>query len=109
MKGKTVLITGATGGIGKYPALALAQMGAHVLITGRSEANGQATVAEIKQASGNPQVGLLLSDVSKQTDVVSLANEVKAHDERLDVLINNAGSAASRRLISADGLELISP
>lgn len=106
MKGKTVLITGATGGIGKHTALTLAQMGAHVLVTGRSEASGQEAVAEIKRLSGNEKVDLLLCDVSKQQDIVSLASEVKANYERLDVLINNAGSAVSQRLTSADGLEL---
>ncbi|MDA0244736.1 MAG: SDR family NAD(P)-dependent oxidoreductase [Chloroflexi bacterium] len=106
MKDKTVLITGATSGIGKYTALALAKMGAHVLITGRNEAGGQEAIAEIKQLSGSSKVDLFLADLSKQADVVALAHQVQTNYERLDVLVNNAGSAATQRLLSPDGLEL---
>jgi NAD(P)-dependent dehydrogenase (short-subunit alcohol dehydrogenase family) len=105
MKDKIVLITGATGGIGKQTALTLARMGAQVIVTGRNSSSGQEAVAEIKQESGNPRIELLLADVSKQADIRALAGNFKAKYDRLDVLINNAGLAASTRQLTLDGIE----
>ena len=105
MKGKTILITGATSGIGKQTALALAKMGARVVITGRSQSSGESAVAEIKAASGNANVDLLTGDLSAQANVHALAEQFKARVERLDVLINNAGLAASERKLTEDGIE----
>ncbi len=105
MQNKTVLITGATGGIGKQTALALAQMGASLVVTGRNRAGGEEAVAEIKQASGSASVDLLLADLSKQADVRALAEHFKGKHERLDVLINNAGLAAAERRLTQDGIE----
>lgn len=105
MKNKIVLITGATGGIGKQTALSLAKMGARVIITGRSKQSGEAAVAEIKQISGNSQVDLLIGDLSAQADVRSLAEQFNAKYDRLDVLINNAGNVASARILTVDGIE----
>ncbi len=105
MKDKIVLITGATGGIGKQTALTLAKMGAQVIVTGRSASSGQEAVAEIKQLSGNSKVDLLLADVSKQAEIKDLAGQVKEKYARLDVLINNAGLAASKRQLTEDGVE----
>jgi NAD(P)-dependent dehydrogenase (short-subunit alcohol dehydrogenase family) len=105
VKNKTVLITGATSGIGKQTALALAKLGAHVIITGRSQSSGGSAVAEIKEASGNPNIDLLIGDLSAQANVHSLAGQFKARYERLDVLISNAGLAASKRELTVDGIE----
>lgn len=105
MKDKVVLITGATSGIGKQTALALAKMGARVVVTGRSKQSGEEAVAEIKAASGNANVDLLTGDLSAQANVHALAEQFKARVERLDVLINNAGLAASERKLTEDGIE----
>jgi NAD(P)-dependent dehydrogenase (short-subunit alcohol dehydrogenase family) len=105
MRNKIVLITGATGGIGKQTALALARMGAQLIITGRNSANGNQAVEEIRQVSGNPNIELLLADVSKQADIKALAANFKAKYDHLDVLINNAGLAASDRQLTEDGIE----
>jgi NAD(P)-dependent dehydrogenase (short-subunit alcohol dehydrogenase family) len=72
MQDKIVLITGGTGGIGKQVALTLAKMGAQVIVTGRNKVSGEAAVAEIKQASGNPNVELLLADLTKQSALRAL-------------------------------------
>ncbi|MBK8823051.1 MAG: SDR family oxidoreductase [Anaerolineales bacterium] len=105
MQNKIVLVTGATSGIGFQTALALANMGAQVIITGRSHSSGESAVAEIKAASGNSKVDLLTGDLSAQANVRSLAGQFKARYERLDVLINNAGLAASERKLTVDGIE----
>ncbi len=105
MKDKVVLITGATSGIGKQTALALAKMGARVVVTGRSKQSGEEAVAEIKAASGNANVELLTGDLSAQKNIHALAEQFKARYERLDVLINNAGLASSKRELTVDGIE----
>jgi len=99
------LITGGTGGIGKQTALALAKMGAQVIVTGRSQASGEAAVAELIQLSGNPKIGLLLSDLSTQAGVRALAEQFKQEYGHLDVLINNAGLSEAQRRLTADGIE----
>jgi len=105
MKDKIILVTGATSGIGKQTALTLAKMGAQVVVTGRSKQSGEEAVAEIKAASGNTNVDFLTGDLSAQKIVHALAEQFKARYERLDVLINNAGLAASERKLTEDGIE----
>jgi NAD(P)-dependent dehydrogenase (short-subunit alcohol dehydrogenase family) len=105
MKNKIVLVTGATSGIGFQTALSLAKMGAQVIITGRSKSSGEEAVAEIKEVSGNAKVDLLVGDLSAQENVRSLAEQFKVRYDRLDVLINNAGLASSKRELTEDGIE----
>lgn len=105
MKDKIVLITGGTGGIGKQTAIALAKLGAQVIVTGRDRARGEAGVLDIQRASGNGNVELLLADLSTQDGVHSLADQFKRRYPRLDVLINNAGLLEQERRVTVDGLE----
>lgn len=105
MKNKIVLVTGATGGIGYQTALALAKMGARVIVTGRNQKNAGEAAQSIKSASGNSRVDYLLADLSKQADIRSLVENFKQNFPRLDVLVNNAGLAAPKREITPDGLE----
>ena len=105
MKDKIILVTGATSGIGFQTALALAKMGAQVIITGRSQKTAEEAVANIKSASGNTRVDFLLANLSARKNVRALAEQFKAQYERLDVLINNAGLAASQKELTEDGLE----
>ena len=105
MTGKTVLITGATSGIGKATAMGLAHMGARVVMVGRDRGRGEAAMADIKEDSGNASVDLMLADVSSQEEIRRLANEFKEAYPRLDVLINNAGVFRSERITTADGIE----
>ncbi|MDF2630050.1 MAG: rhlG [Symbiobacteriaceae bacterium] len=106
MQGKTCLVTGATAGIGKETALALARDGARVIIVGRNPAKTAAAADEIRAATGNQQVEHLLADLSVQAEVRRLADEVKARCDRLDVLVNNAGGVFPRRELTRDGLEM---
>jgi NAD(P)-dependent dehydrogenase (short-subunit alcohol dehydrogenase family) len=105
MAGKTVLVTGGTGGIGKATAARLAAMGAQVGITGRDIARTRAVAAEIAVASGNPAVDPFPADMSSQAEVRRLAGELLAAYPRLDVLVNNVGGFWATRRLTADGLE----
>jgi retinol dehydrogenase-14 len=105
MAGKTVLVTGGTGGLGRAAAVGLAAVGARVGITGRDRARAEAAAAAIRRQSGNPAVDVFVGDLSSQAEVRRLAEEVLVAYPRLDVLLNNVGGFWSHRHVTADGLE----
>jgi NAD(P)-dependent dehydrogenase (short-subunit alcohol dehydrogenase family) len=105
MGGKTVLITGGTSGIGKASAVALAAMGANVVIVGRNPERGEAALQDIKAQSHSESVELMLADLSVQSEVRRLAEAFLGQHDRLDVLANNAGLVHSRRTETVDGME----
>jgi NAD(P)-dependent dehydrogenase (short-subunit alcohol dehydrogenase family) len=102
---KTILITGATNGIGKSTALQLAGQGYRVVIAGRSQAKCIAAAEEIQRQTGQAACWML-ADLSSQAQVRSLAAEFCARFDRLDVLINNAGAVYIRRAETVDRLEM---
>jgi NAD(P)-dependent dehydrogenase (short-subunit alcohol dehydrogenase family) len=108
MGGKTALITGGTSGIGKATAVALAAMGANVVVVGRNPERGGAAVEEIKAQSHSESVELMLADLSVQSEVRELAEESLERHDRLDVLANNAGLVQSKRTETPDGIETTS-
>lgn len=86
---KVILITGATSGIGRHTAIAFAEQGASVVVTGRREAEGAETVALIEKAGGK---GLFVrADVSVEADVVAMVAATVAKFGKLDFAFNNAG------------------
>jgi retinol dehydrogenase-14 len=105
MAGKTVLVTGGTGGIGKATAVGLARSGARVGIVGRDAARATAAAEDIRARSGNPAVDVFAADMSAQAEVRRLAAEVLDAYPRLDVLVNNVGGFWQHRHVTADGLE----
>jgi NAD(P)-dependent dehydrogenase (short-subunit alcohol dehydrogenase family) len=105
MTGKTVLITGGTGGIGKATAIGLARLGARVGIVGRDATRAEAAASDIRSTSGNPAVDVFTADLSSQAEVRRLAAEVLETYPRLDVLVNNVGGYWAHRHGTADGLE----
>ena len=105
MKGKTVLVTGGTGGIGRATAIRLAAMGARVGISGRDLGRTQRAAAEVASQAGGGSVDAFAADLSSQAEVRRLAHEVLETYPRLDVLVNNAGGFWSHRHVTADGLE----
>ncbi len=104
MTGRTVLITGGTGGIGRATALGLATMGANVAITGRDAARAQQAATEIRSATG-ATVDVFVTDLSTQSQVRRLAAEALDHLPRIDVLVNNVGGYWNTRHVTTDGLE----
>jgi NAD(P)-dependent dehydrogenase (short-subunit alcohol dehydrogenase family) len=106
MKGRTVLVTGSTDGIGRETALELAMMGANVLIHGRNEEKGQRAMEDIRHKSGNGQIELYIADLSSQRQVRKLAKDVMEKHDRLHVLINNAGVYMQERRLTEDGIEM---
>ncbi len=106
MQGKTVLITGATAGIGREAARQLAASGAKVVIVSRN-AQKCATVAEqIKAQTNNVAVSFIAADLSTRNGVQQAAYEFKKRHTHLDILINNAGAYFLSRQLSADGIEM---
>ena len=105
MAGRTVLVTGGTGGIGRATALGLATLGADVAITGRDPERTQAAAHEIRAAAGGGRVDAFVADLSSQAEVRRLAREVLARLDRIDVLVNNVGGYWNTRHVTADGLE----
>ena len=103
MGGKTVLVTGATGGIGLATALGLAERGAHVAIVGRHP--GRLAVAAASLGRAGHDADVFVADLSSQAQVRRLAVEVLHRLPRLDVLVNNAGGYWNSRHVTADGLE----
>ncbi|NXN91775.1 RDH12 dehydrogenase, partial [Rhinopomastus cyanomelas] len=92
-------------GIGKCVALELARRNARTILACRSQKRGQATLEEIRVATGNPSVLLRLLDTSSMASVRAFAQAVLRHEERLDVLVNNAGVTGLPFAITPEGLE----
>jgi len=92
MAGEICLVTGATAGIGRITAAALASQGAELIITGRNQQKTEDTVQEIRAETGNESVQYLLADFSDLQQVRELAGSFKERYSRLDVLVNNAGA-----------------
>jgi NAD(P)-dependent dehydrogenase (short-subunit alcohol dehydrogenase family) len=105
MKDKVCLITGASTGIGYVTALELAKMGASVVMANRDPERGERARAEITAKSGNPNVELLLCDLSSQKRIRALAEEFKRRHNRLHILINNAAIVPAKRTLTEDGIE----
>jgi NAD(P)-dependent dehydrogenase (short-subunit alcohol dehydrogenase family) len=104
MAGRTVLVTGGTGGIGRATAVGLAAMGANVAIVGRDRERTEDAAREIREAGGG-QVAAFVADLSVQAEVRRLADEVLGALPRIDVLVNNVGGYWDTRHVTADGLE----
>jgi NAD(P)-dependent dehydrogenase (short-subunit alcohol dehydrogenase family) len=105
MRGRICLVTGATSGVGRAAAIALARMGAHVVIVARDTGRGAAALGDVRTASPTGAGELLLADLSSQAAIRRLAGEVEARLSALHVLVNNAGGIWYHRETTADGLE----
>lgn len=105
MEGKTVLITGASSGIGKETAKGLVRMGADLVLVCRRRDRAERAVSEIKSTAAGARVGLVLADLLNQSEVRRAAGEFLASHDRLDVLVNNAGTDYLSYGVTGDGIE----
>lgn len=104
IRGRTVLITGGTGGIGYATAQNLVRRGAHVIITGRDTDRGHEAAAELAR-DASASVTFLQADHATVGGNQRLARDVRAHTSDLDVLVNNVGGLTDTRQMTADGYE----
>jgi len=105
MNNKVVLITGSNSGIGKATSIALARLGAHVVMMARNREKGEAARQEVISTSGNNQVDLMLCDLACLDSIRRFTTEFQEKYDRLDVLINNAGIFTTQRQVTSDGFE----
>lgn len=106
MRGKTVVITGATSGIGQVAAEKLAGMGARLVLVARDKARGEAALARLRQAGPGVEHSIHYAELSRLSEMKRVAQEIAAAETRIDVLINNAGALFNTRQVTEDGLEL---
>ncbi len=106
MQGKICLVTGATDGIGRVTAQALARQGAQVIVVGRNAEKGKRVVAGLRREAENERIDFELADLSCQADIRALARRLDEKLPRLDVLVNNVGAFFYRRALSRDGIEM---
>ncbi|MBV8684563.1 MAG: SDR family NAD(P)-dependent oxidoreductase [Caulobacteraceae bacterium] len=105
MQGKTVVITGATSGIGAAAALALAREGARIVFTARDEAKANATLAELTRTNPDAAHDFVLADFTTLAAMREAGRALLAKARRIDVLVNNAGAIFQSRELTSDGLE----
>ena len=106
MKGKTVVATGATSGIGEAAILALAGLGARIVFVARDEARAKATMQKLQVKAPGLDHRVHLADLSSMVETRKVGAAIAANEPRVDVLINNAGALFSNRRITPEGLEL---
>ena len=104
MHGKTIVITGATSGIGEVAAIRLAEQGARIVFVARDKARADATMAKLRQANPASDHTAHLADLLLLAEQRRMAGEIAA-EPQIDVLINNAGALFNKREETADGLE----
>src|ERR1700738_2200475 len=99
----TIVVTGATSGIGRCAAIALARQGANLVLTARSQARADATLEMIEAAAPGTRVHVHYGDFADLASVATLGREIVARHTRIDALINNAGIHAFKPRVTADG------
>jgi NAD(P)-dependent dehydrogenase (short-subunit alcohol dehydrogenase family) len=110
LRDKVCVITGANSGIGRAAALALARLNGTVILACRSPERGAAALAEVRAASGNPNVYLMLVDMSAQASIRQFVSEFQQRFSRLHVLIHNAANfdhTQTRPRLTGDGVETV--
>lgn len=105
LAGRTALVTGPTGGLGRATATALAALGARVLLLGRDQGKLDALRRDLTAATGEDRFPTVVGDMSSLDDVRSAAAAIRGAHTQIDLLIDNAGSIVPRRTASPDGIE----
>ena len=106
MQGKTVVITGATSGIGEVAADRLAAKGARIVFIARDKARGEETLKHLRAIAPGAEHAAYYADLSRVSEMKRVSADIAAAEPKIDVLINNAGALFNTRKLSADGLEM---
>ncbi|HEY6306050.1 MAG TPA: SDR family oxidoreductase [Candidatus Angelobacter sp.] len=106
MRGKVVVITGATSGIGQVAAEKLAAMGARLVLIARDQERGEAELARLRQIAPGISHSVHYANLSRVAEMKRVSAAILAAEPRIDVLINNAGALFASRQVTEDGLEL---
>lgn len=105
MRGKAVVITGGTSGIGEVASMALAKMGARIVLVARDKLRGEATLARLRDSAPGIAHSVYFADLLHLDEMKRVAAQIADHESRIDVLINNAGALFASRRLTEDGLE----
>lgn len=105
MRGKTVVITGGTSGIGKVAAEMLAEMGARIILIARDRSRGESVLARLAKINPKDAHRAVYADLTRLSEMKRAAANIAEQERRIDVLINNAGAIFSERKLTEDGLE----
>ena len=97
MRGKTVVITGGTSGIGEVAAEILAKKGARIVLVARDKIRGEATLARLRNSAPGLAHSAYFADLTRLAEMRRVAAQIADHEKRIDVLINNAGELFARR------------
>ncbi|WP_129630172.1 SDR family oxidoreductase [Candidatus Oscillochloris fontis] len=103
---KTILLTGATSGIGREMAQSLAQQGANLVLACRNPAKAEALCAELRSTTGNPHIATMSLDLASLAAIRTFCSEFRTRYTQVHVLINNAGAFSLDRRETVDGFEL---
>jgi len=106
MHGKTIVITGATSGIGAAAAYSLARRGGRIVFIARDRQRGQTTLAKLRSIAPQSDHQVHYADLSRIEEMKRVATDIATREQRIDVLINNAGILANSRQVTLDGLEV---
>ena len=105
--GKSVLITGATGALGKATALEIAGSGAKIILLGRDKSKLETVKNEISKESGNNDIEIIVADLSDISSTKNAVEEFRIKHDRLDVLVNIAAVYRGKRELTKDKLEVM--
>ncbi len=106
MKDRVCIVTGASSGIGRKSAFLLAEKGAIVILLCRDHSRGTESLNEIVRTTGNHKTQLLIADLSSQTSIRKAASDFLNKNQELHVLVNNAGVAVRKKMLSPDRIEM---
>src|SRR5690349_16739648 len=103
--GRTAVVTGPTSGLGRATAIALARLGARVVLVGRDRERLETTGRELSRVTGTDRAGIVVADLTRLDEARAAAEQIRGSEARLDLLVDNAGAIFPERELTVDGIE----